>query len=341
MRITLVGCQRSAFTSALSGQEIKGLTSKEPAGAPPFAHWSLRPPEDGKSIHDRTRHGHDGSLEHRDSADKARMAASLAKDASVGAHSGSEKERSEPKTPAKDGRERQAGELTRNERNTAAEADDPESILRKHGLKANGFLYVPESEAEVQKKATEALYLAGRLKFDELQREQMTPAKRQQTIEWLKVRIGDLEQTIQETDQNMAAFPKFRGRFYSSDAEQAHANLAAAKEGLQGELTLCRNTLNELNRQPVNGQLKPRAASTIRDDQVAYDKALRQFREHVDATNRKISELSKNDEIKSALEARGKNVKVKPTLGSSPEYVKNVRELEKLEKVRTRARRKG
>ena len=223
--------------------------------------------------------------------------------------------------------------------------NSPEGILKKHGLKPKGQLYVHESEDEVQSKVTENLLLAGTKKYHSLKKQAAQNAGlRPQWIFQLELGIADNKERIKLIDQDMTGIEnhKFRGRFCNIEEEEYFNQLTAFKARLLEELRQAAAFLNDLKSQPANLQWNQRDEESLNADQKAYEQSLVKIREFVDATNRKYDELKKNEEVRKALEGCGRNAKQPFKLGPSDKFTKNVGELEKIERAGKRGgKRRG
>jgi hypothetical protein len=330
------------YQRALTAAEIAGLPSQEPIGKLPLAQWRLRE-GGGRSIRDQTEHGHVGTLEDGAVSNAAVLAAKDTRTAHVSAPYVPENGRPPNENPLPDGEDRGGREVTGNEAQDQVKDDDsPEGILKQHGLKAKGELYVPATEHDVKRKVTESLHLAGKLQFHLMQKQAAMNAElRPAMIERLEFRIADCQAAIQLTNQNITAIPKHRGQFWNIQAEELFNQLTVYKSGLEEELRQADRFLRDLKSPRAIPQWNQRNEELAKADQKSYDKTLREARELVNASNRKIHELTKNEQIMKALAACGKNAKKPLKLGWSPEFAKNVAELEKLESEGWRGWKRG
>ncbi len=220
-----------------------------------------------------------------------------------------------------------------------AAAPSPEEVLKTHGLKLVGSLYVLELETDVHKKATEIHQLARKLKWSQTQQRATGSLEEyQQSIKGLSDQIRGYQSEIQAANQRMNQFPRYRrGAFLNNFAAQAYSEILAYRNQLQMELSQASAILNQLKSQPFDTQSKQKIDALVRDDQEAYDQALLDFRKLVDSTSEKYAELHKISSIEKALHSLGSTAKVKPKLGPSPQYVTNVKLLEKLEREKASA----
>ena len=329
------------YQRALTMAEIDGLPLRDPLGKLPLARWKLSD-ADGKIAGDRTGHGHIGTLE--DGA--AALAGNEVEAVKPSDPSGLEKTRPAIGDPPPVREGRGGAQSVRMMVQEEVKADNsPEGILKKHGLKAKGQLYVHESEDEVQSKVTESLLLAGTKKYHSLKKQAAQNAGlRPQWIFQLEVGIAENKDRIKLIDQDMTGIEnhKFRGRFFNIEEEEYFNELTAFKARLLEELRQAEVFLNDLKSQPANLKWNQRDEESLNADQKAYEQSLVKIREFVDATNRKYEELKKNEEVRKALEGCGRNAKQPFKLGPSDKFTKNVGELEKIERAGKRGgKRRG
>ncbi len=191
-----------------------------------------------------------------------------------------------------------------------ADADDgPDAILKKNGLKAKGHIYVLETEEDdVQAKASETLLLAGRIRSHWMQkRAAMDAALRPQMINELEIGIAQLQEEIQLTDQTIGQIPKFRGQFYNILDQERCNDLVAYKTHLEQKLAQSRGFLKDLKSLPANPQWTASAEEVALADQKSYDEAVRELRQLVDATNRKMSAQGQSRDQKGNRGARDRS----------------------------------
>jgi hypothetical protein len=321
------------YQRALTSAEIDGLPWQEPFGKLPLARWKLRE-GGGRLFRDQTTHGHDGTLEDGAVSTAVVLAANDEKVAKGSSPFDSKNASPTNGNRLPDGDDRMGREFVGNDVQEEKKADDsPQGILKKHGLKAKGELYVPETEDDVKRKVTDCLHLAGKLRFHLMQKRAAQDAElRPQMIFALEQRIPECQIEIQSTDQEMKSIPKFRGQFYNIEAESLFNQLSAWKGRLEEELRQANSFLNVLRSKGTNLEWTQRNQEYANADLKSYDEALRESRKLVDASKRKIHDLKKNEEVMKALDACRKTAKKPIKLESSPEFAKNVAELEKLER---------
>ena len=332
------------YQRALTEAEIAGLPAREPVGKLPLARWKLNE-GGGKFVKDQTFHNHLGKLEDGAVSIVSVLAANDPEAVKVSATLGSENTHPADGDLAPDGKDREVGVFARNTVQDEVKADNgPEGILKKYGLKAKGQRYAAESEDDVQMKVAECLLLAGTLEYHlNKKRAALNAGLRPAWINQLEVGIFEHKRLIQLAEQEMNAIQnqKFRGRFFNNEHEAIFNDLTVYKARLQEELNQSNGFLRDLKSQPANLQWNQRDEESLRGDQRAYDEALGELRDLVNTTNRKYDELKKNDEVKKALEVCAKNVKQAFRLGPSDKFMKNVGELENLERGAKRTGKKG
>ncbi len=215
-----------------------------------------------------------------------------------------------------------------------AAAPTPEEVLKTHGLRLAGSLYVLELETDVQKKATEIRQLARKLKLAKTrQRATGSLEDYQQSIKGLGDQIKGYQSEIQAANQRMNQFPRYRrGAFADTYSAQAYSEIFAYRNQLQMELSQASASLSQLKSQPFDAQSKQKIDTLVRDDQESYDQAVVDLRKLVDAASEKYAELKEDRTIKKALGALATTAKVKPKLGPSPHFAATLKLMEKLDK---------
>jgi len=215
-----------------------------------------------------------------------------------------------------------------------AAAPTPEEVLKTHGLRLAGSLYVLELETDVHKKVTEIRQLARKLKWAQTQQRATGSLEQyQQTLKEVGDQIRGYQSEIQAANQRMNQFPRYRrGAFADIYSAQAYSELLAYQNQLQMELSQANGYLNQLKSQPFDAQSKQKIDALVKDDQESYDQALLDLRKLVDSTSEKYAALKEDSTIKKALGSLAKTATIKPKLGPSPQYVTNVKLLDKLEK---------
>ncbi len=94
-----------------------------------------------------------------------------------------------------------------------AAAPSPEDVLKAHGLKLVGSLYVLEAETDVQKKLTELRQVARKLKLAQSrQRATGSPEQYERAINGLSDQIKGYQSEIQATNMQMNQVPRYSGR---------------------------------------------------------------------------------------------------------------------------------
>jgi len=218
-----------------------------------------------------------------------------------------------------------------------AAAPSPEEVLKTHGLRLAGSLYVLESETDVHKKATEIQKLARKLKLAKTQqRATGSPEEYQQAIKGLSDQVRGYQSEIQATNMQMNQLPRYGafgpGAYGGAYSNQLYNQLLVYRNQLQLELSQANASLNQLKNEPFDAQSKQKIDALVRDNQESYDQAVLDLRKLVDSTSEKYAELKEDSSIKKALGSLAKTAKVKPKLGPSPHFATTVKLLEKLEK---------
>jgi DNA repair exonuclease SbcCD ATPase subunit len=212
-------------------------------------------------------------------------------------------------------------------------ADGPGSkTLKKHGLKIVGLLAVVEEEAEIKTKLSDARRLSKQLHYSLMQQQAtLSPKELQQNIKNVTDQINQLRSEMTAANQQLNSIPRYRGRFMSNDASQLFGQLTGYRTQLQMEIEQDSLFLNQLKSQPADPKAKEKIDSEVQDRRDAYHQALLDLRKLVDTAHEKYEGLSKDDQVKKALEIEGHGLREKPKLGPSRDFLNNVKLLEKLE----------
>jgi hypothetical protein len=214
----------------------------------------------------------------------------------------------------------------------------PEGVLKKHGLRQAGSLYVLETETDVQKKATEVKRLAAQLKLALLRQAGTASAQdREDAIRNLSAEVNEYRSSINLANQQMNAIPRMTGRGYRGGygnnlTNEAIAELLAYRSQLQMELSQASALLNQLRNQPFDAESRKRVDADVRDRRDSLNQAVGDLRKLIDTAEEKQAELKKNTEVQKALDALAKRAATKPKLGPSPQFLATVKLLERLEK---------
>jgi hypothetical protein len=211
----------------------------------------------------------------------------------------------------------------------------PESeVLKKNKLKTAGSLEVLESESEFKTKLTDARKLLRQLSYSLLQQKMtLSPQEVQKALKGFTDEINQMRTLINQTNQQMNALPRFRGRLASTYAQEQYNELFMYRDQLQAQVNQESAMLNQLQSQKADPRAKENVDAQVHDRREAYHQALADLRTLADSTTEKYAELAKNDEVKKAIESLGKGKRDKPKLGPSHDFTNNVKLLEKLEKA--------
>jgi hypothetical protein len=213
--------------------------------------------------------------------------------------------------------------------------DDPENeTLKKHKLKALGSLEVLEDETEFKTKLTEARRLQRQLSYSLLQQKStMSPEQFKQTLQAMKDELNQMRSQINMANQQMSSFPRFRGRFTSTYAQEQYNELNLYRNQLQMQVNQETAYLNQLQSQKADPKAKEKIDAEVHDRRDSYHQAILDLRTLADSVTQKYAELAKDSEVKDAIHALGKGKREKPRLGPSHDFLNNVKLLEKLEKA--------
>jgi predicted nucleic acid-binding Zn-ribbon protein len=215
-----------------------------------------------------------------------------------------------------------------------AAASSPEDVLKSHGLRQAGSLYVLDLETEIQTKTTELRQAARKLKVVQARRKAAgSPEQYQQAINELGQEVKAIQSEIRATSVQMNQIPRYTyGRWAFAYSNQAYSQLLAYRNQMQMQLNQVNASLRELNSQPFDVKSKEKLDAAVRDEQQNCDQVLADLRKLVDSASEKYAALRDDSSVTKALHALAKTAKVKPKLGPSPHYQTTVKLLEKLER---------
>ena len=210
---------------------------------------------------------------------------------------------------------------------------EPGEVLKKHGLKAMGPLYVLDGEAEAKKKYNEFRLLSRKLEQAlKQQASVMTPQAQQGIIQDLNAQIGQIRGEINLVGQQTNRMPRYRGRWSGYYNQQQNADLNAYRAELNAALNQRNAMLAQVRAQKPDSKLKDKTdgeVKTLRDQRLM---AARELDMVVKTTREKYADLATNAEVKKEIATLGLTVKPSPHLGPSHEFHEIARFAEKIEK---------
>jgi hypothetical protein len=216
-----------------------------------------------------------------------------------------------------------------------AHADDgaPREVLKKHGLRAMGPLYVLDGEAETKNKYNEFRLLSRKLEQAlKQQASVVTPQAQQAMVQDLNAQIGQIRGEINLVGQQMNRMPRYRGRWSGYYNQQQNADLNAYRAELNAALNQRNAMLAQVRAQKPDPKLKDKVdaeVKTLRDQRIM---AARELDAVVKSTKEKYASLATNAEVKKEIASLALTVKPSPHLGPSHEFHEIARFAEKLEK---------
>ena len=291
------------YQRLLTLAEIEKLAAKEPARNRLLAKWALTRTT-RRSVHDESGNGHDGTL---DDAPEPAL-----------------------KNPPAD----------ENPQEPMHEPESPEEVLKRHGLRRTGDLYVFASEIDLRKKAADIQRLDRELSLARTQQTATgSPEGRQRTIAMLNEEIETCQRDIRSMNQEMQQMPRTRGVLsYSWDAER-YPVLVSSRIAVETYLTQIKTYLDDLQSQPFDFQSKQMADSLVNDKQAALKRALDEFGDRLDAMKQEYAQLANAVDIKIALRDVGKIKKFDARLGPSSDFPKYRKLLDRFQKKRSKSRK--
>jgi hypothetical protein len=221
-----------------------------------------------------------------------------------------------------------------------AAGNPAEELLKKHGLKLVGSLYVLELESDVQTKMNELNRQAAKLKLARVKQSATPTAKdREQAIKNLNDEISEYRTQINMANQQISQTPfmgnrrGFGGGYGNNYTTAAYQQLVAYRNQLQASVNQGQALLNQLKNEKYDPAAREKADAEVRDLRDSYHEGLLDVRKQVDAAIEKYAELAKDEQVKKALDSVAKRAQLSLKLGPSPRFQSEVKLLERLEKA--------
>jgi len=212
-----------------------------------------------------------------------------------------------------------------------ADESDPEGVLKSHGLKRSGSIYVVAAEADVQKKLNEARLASRQLNYALMEQDaalQGAQGRKALVQELTQERIALTEQ-LRAVDQGVDAMGGPNGNaavaFQRNQLVNQHNQLVST-------LNILTDRINLLRDQGDDPQLAEKRSAAVARRRESYLQSILDLRQIVDKTSALYAEMAQDDTIKQALSALASKSKSPPKLGPSRGFDENVKLLEKAEK---------
>ncbi len=123
-----------------------------------------------------------------------------------------------------------------------------------------------EDEADFKTKLTEARRLQRQLSYSLLQQQRtMSPEQYQKTLKGIKDELTQMKSQISQLSQQMSSFPRFRGRFMSTYAQEQYNELTLYRTQLQMQVNQESTWLNQLQSQKADPKAKDTIDAQVRD----------------------------------------------------------------------------
>jgi uncharacterized protein with PIN domain len=193
-------------------------------------------------------------------------------------------------------------------------AEGPEEVLKKHGLKRAGSLYVLEQEAVVRSKLGEAQSALNNY---------AASVRNRWAIEFSAARAQKLENDIIELDYEIGALN------LELERTPAHPNNVERDyyESVRIERDARRNDRNEavadlrrIRNQATGERARPDLEAQIQRRHQTCIPIVQELLELVDSTDAKYAELANNRQVRDAFAEFGRTAKAGLKVGPSPQY---------------------
>jgi hypothetical protein len=204
---------------------------------------------------------------------------------------------------------------------------DPANVLKTHGLKASGWVYVLESEADFHSKIADARSLyqewtTARGRVYEQEQEA-------QAVQYLGAQSNAVKQNIAQLRRQMSS-GGYGGRRASQFRRMQNMGVSAEINQEQASLNLMNQQLTQLKKNAPKPQDKQRVAGEASTRRQALHDAVDELVKASDEIDRTYRELHGAKEIESALSSLGAREKAKLKLGPSHEHATDLKILQKL-----------
>lgn len=222
----------------------------------------------------------------------------------------------------------------------AVRAGEPPSdrMLRDHGLKRSGALFVLEAESAVHHQAEEVRDL-GRQWSQAVARQRATVGEKeyQDTIKQLTAELNQLKAQSNAATQTMNQLPRVRtrrGRTYLANniVTEQYQELSIYRSQLQAEIGQRTAYLTQIKSQPFDPRDRIKADAEERSQRDALRQGATELRKLVDEAHAKYAEVAKDPDVKKWLDIPEGPAKVKPKLGPSRTFVLDEKLLERVER---------
>ncbi len=214
-----------------------------------------------------------------------------------------------------------------------AQDDSPESVLKANQLKRVGSTYVLAVEADVQKKLNEIRILSSQLKLAVQQQEafEAGSSNKEAMIQELSRERLILGEQIKQLDQqiNGLTIQTGNGRYVSpvgAELVEQKNQAVLTYNGYADQINLLKNTASD-------SRLQKKVQTEVPHQREVYLQAVLDLRQVVNSATKAYAEIDANEAVKAALATLGQKSKIKLKLGPSPQFLSNVKLLERIEKT--------
>jgi myosin heavy subunit len=204
---------------------------------------------------------------------------------------------------------------------------DPENTLKTHGLKASGWLYVLESEAEFHSKIADARSLyqnwtTARSRLEEQEQEA-------QAIQMLGAQSNALKQHISQLRRQMSS-GGYGGRRGAQLRRMRNMGVSAEISQEQANLNMMNQQLAQLKKNVPRPQDQERLEDEVSSRRQALREVVEELVKSADQIDRTYHDLHRLNEVDAALRSLNLSGRAKLRLGPSHEYTADVKILRKL-----------
>lgn len=204
---------------------------------------------------------------------------------------------------------------------------DPENTLKTHGLKASGWLYILESEAEFHSKIAEArsLYQDWMTSRSRLEAQEQEA----QAIQMLDTQSNALRQNISQLRRRMSR-GGYGGRRGAQFRRMQNMGISAEISQEQANLNMMNQQLAQLKRNVPKPQDRKKQEEEVSNRRQALRDAVDELVKSAVQIDQTYHELHRLKEVDAALTSLNLSGRAKLRLGPSHEYTADVKILRKL-----------
>lgn len=205
---------------------------------------------------------------------------------------------------------------------------DPENTLKTHGLRASGWVYILESEADFHSKIADARSLYQNWTTARFRLEMQ--AEEAQAIQMLGAQSNALKQNINQLRRQMSS-RGYGGRRASQFRRMRNMGVSAEISQEQANLNMMNQQLAQLKKNVATPRDRKQMEDEVSNRRQALREAVDELVKSADQIDRTYHELHRLKEVDAALASLSLSGRAKLRLGPSHEHTADVKILRKLQ----------